>query len=221
MPWQARVAHIRHALTRLQAFHHCLRGLGFVVLVQCQQRFVQAVALQQRSGVAGVFASDGVGQCQHVQGAQTNVGQVANGGGHHVKCGGWIMRCGPAAACGLQRQLERKIQSVSIRKQGQPMPRRPAPNSGAMPLSCWRCSICNGRVGVCCSATSNAGRGGGEVDLIMRDADGTLVFVEVRQRSSAWLCQVRYSIGSTKQRPFGVCGPTLSGASAPVPAVPF
>ena len=27
------------------------------------------------------------------------------------------------------------------------------------------------------------GRGGGEIDLIMRDADSTLVFVEVRQRS--------------------------------------
>jgi len=27
------------------------------------------------------------------------------------------------------------------------------------------------------------GRGGGEIDLIMRDTDGTLVFVEVRQRS--------------------------------------
>lgn len=27
------------------------------------------------------------------------------------------------------------------------------------------------------------GRGGGEIDLIMRDRDGTLVFVEVRQRS--------------------------------------
>jgi putative endonuclease len=29
------------------------------------------------------------------------------------------------------------------------------------------------------------GRGGGEVDLIMREPDGTLVFVEVRQRVSA------------------------------------
>jgi putative endonuclease len=28
------------------------------------------------------------------------------------------------------------------------------------------------------------GRGGGEIDLIMRDVDGTLVFVEVRNRSS-------------------------------------
>jgi len=30
-----------------------------------------------------------------------------------------------------------------------------------------------------------AGRGGGEIDLIMRERDGTLVFVEVRQRASA------------------------------------
>jgi putative endonuclease len=29
------------------------------------------------------------------------------------------------------------------------------------------------------------GRGGGEIDLIMREPDGTLVFVEVRQRAPA------------------------------------
>jgi putative endonuclease len=29
------------------------------------------------------------------------------------------------------------------------------------------------------------GRGGGEIDLIMRDGDGTTVFVEVRKRASA------------------------------------
>ena len=28
------------------------------------------------------------------------------------------------------------------------------------------------------------GRGGGEIDLIMKDADGTLVFIELRQRAS-------------------------------------
>jgi putative endonuclease len=44
------------------------------------------------------------------------------------------------------------------------------------------------------------GRGGGEVDLIMRDADGTLVFVEVRQRSSARYGGAGASIGATKQR---------------------
>ncbi|GAB3187242.1 YraN family protein [Hydrogenophaga aquatica] len=44
------------------------------------------------------------------------------------------------------------------------------------------------------------GRGGGEIDLIMRDADGTLVFVEVRQRSGAAYGGAAGSIGAVKQR---------------------
>ena len=44
------------------------------------------------------------------------------------------------------------------------------------------------------------GRGGGEVDLIMREPDGTLVFVEVRQRASATQGGAAASIGRTKQR---------------------
>ena len=44
------------------------------------------------------------------------------------------------------------------------------------------------------------GRGGGEIDLIMRQADGTLVFVEVRQRSGAAHGGAAASIGITKQR---------------------
>lgn len=44
------------------------------------------------------------------------------------------------------------------------------------------------------------GRGGGELDLIMREPDGTLVFVEVRQRSSAAQGGAGASIGATKQR---------------------
>ncbi len=44
------------------------------------------------------------------------------------------------------------------------------------------------------------GRGGGEVDLIMRAADNTLVFVEVRQRSSARHGGAAASISATKQR---------------------
>ena len=44
------------------------------------------------------------------------------------------------------------------------------------------------------------GRGGGEVDLIMRDADGTLVFVEVRQRSGNTHGGAGGSIGGVKQR---------------------
>lgn len=44
------------------------------------------------------------------------------------------------------------------------------------------------------------GRGGGEVDLIMREPDGTLVFVEVRQRCSSDHGGAAASIGSVKRR---------------------
>ena len=44
------------------------------------------------------------------------------------------------------------------------------------------------------------GRGGGEIDLVMRDRDGTLVFVEVRQRASASHGGAGGSIGAVKQR---------------------
>jgi len=44
------------------------------------------------------------------------------------------------------------------------------------------------------------GRGGGEIDLIMRTPDGTTVFVEVRQRKSASHGGAAASIGAVKQR---------------------
>jgi putative endonuclease len=44
------------------------------------------------------------------------------------------------------------------------------------------------------------GRGGGEIDLIMREPDGTLVFVEVRQRASARQGGAAGSVTFVKQR---------------------
>mgnify|MGYP001259586285 CR=1 FL=1 len=44
------------------------------------------------------------------------------------------------------------------------------------------------------------GRGGGEIDLIMREPDGTLVFVEVRQRASLTRGGAAASITTHKQR---------------------
>lgn len=44
------------------------------------------------------------------------------------------------------------------------------------------------------------GRGGGEVDLIMRDRDGTLVFVEVRQRKGSLHGGAAASVSAVKQR---------------------
>lgn len=44
------------------------------------------------------------------------------------------------------------------------------------------------------------GRGGGEIDLIMRARDGTHVFVEVRKRSSNRHGGAAASVGGVKQR---------------------
>ncbi|MFZ4624672.1 MAG: YraN family protein [Rhodoferax sp.] len=44
------------------------------------------------------------------------------------------------------------------------------------------------------------GRGGGEIDLIMRTPDGTCVFVEVRQRKSASHGGAAASVSFAKQR---------------------
>ena len=44
------------------------------------------------------------------------------------------------------------------------------------------------------------GRGGGEIDLVMRDNDGTLVFVEVRRRCNAKHGGAMASITNAKQR---------------------
>lgn len=44
------------------------------------------------------------------------------------------------------------------------------------------------------------GRGGGEIDLIVREPDGTVVFVEVRSRSGRAFGGAAASIGMTKQR---------------------
>ena len=44
------------------------------------------------------------------------------------------------------------------------------------------------------------GRGGGEIDLVVRAGDGTLVFVEVRERAGARFGGAAGSVGWRKQR---------------------
>ena len=50
-----------------------------------------------------------------------------------------------------------------------------------------------------CRNYRTPGRGGGEIDLIVRDRDGTLVFVEVRRRKSSSHGGAAASVGRTKQ----------------------
>jgi putative endonuclease len=51
-----------------------------------------------------------------------------------------------------------------------------------------------------CRNYRTPGRGGGEIDLIVRDSDGTLVFVEVRQRSRSAHGSAAASVSTVKQR---------------------
>ncbi len=50
-----------------------------------------------------------------------------------------------------------------------------------------------------CRNYRTPGRGGGEIDLIVRDRDGTLVFVEVRRRKSISHGSAAASVGRSKQ----------------------
>ncbi len=43
------------------------------------------------------------------------------------------------------------------------------------------------------------GRGGGEIDLVLREADGTVVFVEVRHRANSRFGGAAASVGHAKQ----------------------
>ena len=51
-----------------------------------------------------------------------------------------------------------------------------------------------------CRNYRTPGRGGGEIDLVMGERDGTLVFVEVRRRKSDLHGGAAASVGRTKQR---------------------
>ena len=44
------------------------------------------------------------------------------------------------------------------------------------------------------------GRGGGEIDLVMREPNGTLVFIEVRQRATRAFGGAAASVSAIKQR---------------------
>ena len=90
----ASIAHIGHAGTFRQASDDALRGLGLVVLVHRQQLCagsLKAVSAQQLLGVAGVFAGHHIDLAQHMQRAQADVGQVANGRGHDIQCVGRVV----------------------------------------------------------------------------------------------------------------------------------
>jgi len=62
---------------------------------------------------------------------------------------------------------------------------------------------------------------GGEIDLIVRDRDGTLVFVEVRQRRTSAYGGAAGSIGAAKQRSIILAAQHYLRAFASPPACRF
>ena len=65
------------------------------------------------------------------------------------------------------------------------------------------------------------GRGGGEIDLVMQERDGTVVFVEVRQRLHRDFGGAAGSIGSTKQRRIVLAARYYLAQVAPMPPCRF
>ena len=62
---------------------------------------------------------------------------------------------------------------------------------------------------------------GGEIDLVMRDRDGTLVFVEVRARRSAGYGGAAATVGATKQRSLVYAARCFLRSQATPPACRF
>ena len=65
------------------------------------------------------------------------------------------------------------------------------------------------------------GRGGGEIDLVMQERDGTVVFVEVRQRLHRDFGGAAGSISSTKQRRIVLAARYYLAQVAPMPPCRF
>ena len=113
-------ANLRVAVTpaRLERFNQFGRALAFVVLMAayCWGRDLKVI--EQLLCLASVFACNPVDSLEHVEGAQSNVAQVADGGCHQVEAGcqsvlrigvirhvhSWSPSWHPHARCGAVRQ---------------------------------------------------------------------------------------------------------------------
>jgi hypothetical protein len=81
----AGIADVGDALAGLHEFDQGLGAADFVVLVQGHEALVHAQVAQEAAGDAGVFTGHDIGQGEGLDGAQGDVGQVADGGGDEVE----------------------------------------------------------------------------------------------------------------------------------------
>lgn len=84
----AGIGNERDALALAQAFEDFTGSARFVEAEVTQERFVKLEMLEQSGGVAGVFGGDDVTLFEGAQGAERDVLEIANRGGHEVKRSG-------------------------------------------------------------------------------------------------------------------------------------
>ena len=105
---RAGIAHVGDALAARQPLEHGSGGFALVVRVRGDQRLDDGEAVQQRGAVARVLAGDRIDEREHMQGAQRDVGQIADRRGDDVERGRGILLTGGGRGRGLDelRSLE-------------------------------------------------------------------------------------------------------------------
>lgn len=152
--------------------------------------------------MACVFARHGIHELQHMQGAQTDVSKISDWGGHNVQCTLRIMLASRSRlGCSkCQRKMSAHVGTFPIKLTPSRVASPTTKTIGdAAEDQALNFLVAQG-MRLLQRNYRTPGRGGGEIDLVMRDSDGTLVFVEVRKRASAAYGGGAASIGTTKQR---------------------
>ena len=200
---RAGIAHVGDALAARQPLEHACRGGAFVVLVRRDQRLDDAEAVQQGGAVTRVFAGDRVDQGEHVKRAQADVGEIADRRGDNVQRGRGILLAGGGAGRG--RDELRSLEQLMRPPAPAPTPSR-SPTTKALGDAAEARALAHlsGAGLVLVRRNYRVARGprarGGEVDLVMRDRDGTLVFVEVRARRDGIHGGAAASVDAAKRR---------------------
>ena len=197
---RAGVADVGHPLPCREQAAHARRGLRLVVLVQREQRLVQPQVAQQRAAVrvssqATASASASTWIARSVRSARLPIGVATT---YSVPAG---YCCAPAAAAAVRNRLGASMVKGASGGTGKGPVTTKAVGDGAEAralrhLQQQGLALVERNYRV----ARGPGARAGEVDLVMRERDGTLVFVEVRARAGAAHGGAASSVTSAKQR---------------------
>jgi putative endonuclease len=141
-----------------------------------------------------------------MQGAQADVGQIADGCGYHIQRTGWVVLGSSSSMCRRQSRVKVGVhQGVTVNKPESQMlvqthRQETTKQKGDAAEDRALQHLQDHGLKLLQRNYRTPGRGGGEIDLVMRDFDGTLVFIEVRRRRNAKHGGALGSITTSKQR---------------------